>query len=474
MARKIIFLSLLLCLCIIAFFTLNSQYYTEDSILHIPYIKKNVRPNLYGNDYIFRYTPPQQVITLFYPFSALSSKVLPFDLNIDMRCLYSLYLIFLLSALLLFSFHLTGSFQAGVVVSLILMLNFQIGGTAIHSIEVDFLPRGISLALSILAVFFLLRSYLIFSFIFIIAGFLIHPPTSAFICIFIIFYVLFKKYGSYLLLPILIMFMLLTLLFLFVKPLEISSDWLRILMYRNSYAFLNLWSIKSWFSLVFLLIPGVMYSRYYKGKNKNLTSLFAISFITAGIISYFHLLFVVYIPVSYIIALQLGRVWIYPSIISLFCFAHFFVKYMSLNLKGIGIGVMIIAIIVLNTYRYNDIIDPNWLEVQKWARINSELNCVFMVPFSSKGFRMESERATTGEYKDGTLSFYSKEFAQDWWQRKSDLEHWGKYPDEKIYIMSQKYQADFAVVSDQAVRNFPLVFSNDGYKVYKINDHCSQ
>jgi hypothetical protein len=255
--------------------------------------------------------------------------------------------------------------------------------------------------------------------------------------------------------------------------LRIPQNWLNILLERNKYAFIQLWSVKSWVTLALVIMPGALFTIYPSGSSKNLSNLFIASFIGAGLASIGSLFFTTFYPLSFIIALQLGRMWVFPSIISLLCLAYIVTIYTTKIQQRLLIFLLIVLVFVLNNVRYADGIDQNWLDAQIWAHASSAKQCIFLVPFNSKAFRVNSQRTITGEYKDGTFSFYSYEFAKNWQQRREDLTNWELKPDSFIFQLEQKYHFTYIVDRAGAVRNFPVVYKNRSFQIFQTSNNCS-
>lgn len=62
-----------------------------------------------------------------------------------------------------------------------------------------------------------------------------------------------------------------------------------------------------------------------------------------------------------------------------------------------------------------------WIDVQRWARARTAKDAVFIVPPGHDGFRIESERAIYGDWKDGTQAFFNATFGREWLTRMHRL-----------------------------------------------------
>jgi hypothetical protein len=135
--------------------------------------------------------------------------------------------------------------------------------------------------------------------------------------------------------------------------------------------------------------------------------------------------------------------------------------------------------------------DPDWLDVQIWAREKTELGDAFIVPPGWMGFRVESERTIYGDWKDGTQTFFNPDFGREWLRRMKLL---GYTPDlrtkglEDLEDLDQAYSRlgrpeILAVARDlgwdrrgvfvvrlkgSAELDFPLRHENGSFLVYEV------
>jgi len=63
-----------------------------------------------------------------------------------------------------------------------------------------------------------------------------------------------------------------------------------------------------------------------------------------------------------------------------------------------------------------------WTWAQLWARDHTPTDAVFLTPVQPGGFRLQSQRAIVGEWRDGTQLYFSSKFAPMWWDRISALQ----------------------------------------------------
>ncbi len=91
--------------------------------------------------------------------------------------------------------------------------------------------------------------------------------------------------------------------------------------------------------------------------------------------------------------------------------------------------------------------DKAWLAVQAWAKNNTPLDAVFIVPTNKEGFRVESERTCYGDWKDGTQMFFNPEFGKEWMRRMKMLGFEDDNRLEQTYLALN--ETDFQVIADE-------------------------
>lgn len=156
----------------------------------------------------------------------------------------------------------------------------------------------------------------------------------------------------------------------------------------------------------------------------------------------------------------------------------------------IGLVVMVLLLVVrfqtrLSRFSIYDAQESNWLDVQHWAKSNTGVDDLFIVPPTTEGFRVESERTVYGDWKDGTLMNFNPAFGLEWYRRMerlgyregTSLEQGFKALTESEFrsiaeeIMNQESQKHkvflVTALSNQALE-FPKVYRNDRYITYDI------
>lgn len=114
--------------------------------------------------------------------------------------------------------------------------------------------------------------------------------------------------------------------------------------------------------------------------------------------------------------------------------------------------------------------DHHWMEAQLWVRNHSKKDAVILTPPSESGFRIYSQRAIAGEYRDGTQLYFKADFAKTWWDAmnayqpnkvvradKKDLENRGTplqlLEDEKIVRLAMDVAKATYIVLPKVMRD---------------------
>lgn len=132
--------------------------------------------------------------------------------------------------------------------------------------------------------------------------------------------------------------------------------------------------------------------------------------------------------------------------------------------------------------------DP-WIQIQRWAALNTPKDSLFLTPPQQGGFRIYSDRSVVCEWRDGTQLYFSADFAKDWWKKlmairpvsydKSlhELFHGTsleKMSDEQIVNLAKEYGATHVVLPAGKESELDREFSNDAWSVYRTKILDSQ
>jgi hypothetical protein len=129
-------------------------------------------------------------------------------------------------------------------------------------------------------------------------------------------------------------------------------------------------------------------------------------------------------------------------------------------------------------------------DVQRWMRQNTSPSEVVISPPYLYGFRLYSERTVVGEWLDTVLGVLDEAYTKKILERMTDLcnsEIFGHCDGEYGYTcqmlcrdqynaldegnfveISQKYNASYVVVEKSKQLEFPPLYENEGFKVYRI------
>ena len=121
----------------------------------------------------------------------------------------------------------------------------------------------------------------------------------------------------------------------------------------------------------------------------------------------------------------------------------------------------------------------SWLELQNWARENTPVHAVFLVPPDTYGFRVFSLRSPVTEWLDGGAMHWAPGFEKDWAQRIADLRAESPRPEgadlgysaikEAGFIrLGRKYGASYAVRRSGAALSFKTLYSNPDFTLYAL------
>ncbi len=106
---------------------------------------------------------------------------------------------------------------------------------------------------------------------------------------------------------------------------------------------------------------------------------------------------------------------------------------------------------------------------QNWARTNTLKSAIFLTPPQEAGFRVFSERAIVGEWKDGTQQYFDDVFSVEWGRRMDVVmaAGYGKFTDEQIVSIARQFHASY-IVGQGRRRKLPLAFDGGSTVVYSL------
>ena len=114
-----------------------------------------------------------------------------------------------------------------------------------------------------------------------------------------------------------------------------------------------------------------------------------------------------------------------------------------------------------------------WNRVQVWVRDHTPKDAVILTPPYREGFRVFSERAVVGEWKDGTQQFFDAGFAFEWHRRMMQLggstRRYDRFDTDTLLSVARQYGASYAVLKPRRKRLLPKVFENEVAAVYLLS-----
>jgi hypothetical protein len=109
-----------------------------------------------------------------------------------------------------------------------------------------------------------------------------------------------------------------------------------------------------------------------------------------------------------------------------------------------------------------------WMDVQLWTAFNTPKESIFFTPPNREGFRVMSKRQILGESKDGSVIFYSPEYARDWRNRNELLYRYYFKDYEKLSDLKKILPYDYLVTEkNKGCGEAKKVFENDYFLVCK-------
>lgn len=125
-------------------------------------------------------------------------------------------------------------------------------------------------------------------------------------------------------------------------------------------------------------------------------------------------------------------------------------------------------------------IEPDWLEVQLWARNNTPINTLFLTPYNQQGFRVYSRRSALVEWKDGAPLTYAPVSLIEWWRRMEKLGYKLNLKTEEIVSpesvspetileMAEQYHTSYIIVSKLIQLGLQPAFQNSSYQIYQFS-----
>lgn len=488
---------------------------------YLPYLNKLINPDSYSSDYYF--SQPHNLYSPFNSFIILFKNI--FNLEVSSTC----FILYLASLWLLYFsiYYLATSIYKNYVIGIISVFLFiipkwaaQIGYMTHHFYLVS---RDLSLGLSILALAFVLRKKMIVSLIIILGAVFVNPSIPIPVGIFWLYKTFKKSFLTKKKLPAILAYNNQWLEIMRQRGTYSFPHLWHWTGWGNMILFLSLFPA-SW-----IILKKQLFGKQLKNLKRFLQIcflLFAFHFLISFVIPISFLIQLQLLrAVNFIFVLSLvifsaalykvissfdwpQKLAAFPAIIAVFLWGDhltvwhflaiwflplFLIVFPSKRKKKIGnknIVLTLILIVILNSLIHlfyikpiifwpyyihypNPLVKidyfPDWLNVQMWAKNNSDINSVFLVPPNYGGFRSFSERGIIGDSKDGGLVFYSPAYAKEWSERMDNLSNYQTFDENKFNYLKNKYNFDYFVLTNKHHIINPLpIYKNKNFKIYKL------
>ena len=459
-----------------------------DQVLYLPLLSKLYDSSLYPGDYIFPALYSNKAF--IYELLVVLGKSFQGDFFIAYIGMFFMSSFVFYFGIYSLAYTLYKDKRTALVSLFLTLIPYPVAGAAITTIETGFVLRILAHSLVLFALVAVIKKQWFKVLILLALMFVIHPLSAATYSLVIIPLILwyvkpsFKIIAGGILLALAISPVLSTHLSSVkdvILPIISESWWFDIVRLRNSYVIPLDWSVKSWLFLIAILLPLLFtILRNKKSPHQNLWSYRII--IISAVILFIQTIFTSFVPISLVVLLQLGRIWFIPIIVSLIYLAFYIGKWS----KKLGLStnklvvILLVSFIGIIIFRKNNFIrqqNPHWIATQIWAKEHTSKNCTFLTNFYSQGFRVYSQRPIVGEYKDGTISFYSKDFARKWNERRLylQMEDSGEFVNSLDNI-NRRYPFSLVVFNKGITVPLEKMYENEGFIIYKnveLENNCS-
>ena len=484
---------------------------------YLPYLNKLMEPGLYQSDYYF--SQPHFNYSSFNYFIVWLKQALNLDLSWIHLILYFVSLWWLYFSVYFLAKTIYRRSAIGLTAAVLFLQPkwaAQIGYLTHHFY---FVSRDLSLAISLIALTFVLKKKPGLSISLLALAATVNPSIPIPVALFWLaeFLPRLKTFN----------------LSLF----STDQQWLEVLKRRGTYSFPHLWDWTGWgnFGLYlalmgtsWLVLRGRLFGEYLVPVRRFL-------FICSGLFL-FHFLISAIVPIPQLIQLQFLRAVNYIFVFSLVALAaglnflwsrsNLYVSFAAISaLIGVYlwadhltgwhfIAILILPALWLIKFKSNQKIKlislpaflaimlfshlmikllivkpqinlpfywhyPNTLinlptyqdrfDLQIWAAGNTAKDEIFLIPPGFSGFRSFSKRSIVADQKDGGVIFYSPQYAQDWNERVKNLVGYSQFGLSEFQRLAQIYSFDYVVVTkNHPPLDLPLVYENRGFRVYKM------
>lgn len=455
-----------------------------DQTIYVPAVLQKINPKLYQHDSITK--APEKDLSVFFTIMASIVRTTSTDIEWVYILLYFVVHYWFIFSAYSLTYTITRNHQTALIATSIIALPKYVGGTTITTVDFSWIPRFLALPFSLNSINASLQTRPSVAVLLLSIAFVIHPFTGISTGLFLVgIFVLIKIpvrqaiSASLFSLPLLAWIITIhTQLPAYHNPLLIDSSWWQILLSRIPYNFLQTWKLSGWGSIGITLVLLLLNLRTKPSSELNKKIIHS-GIGIALMVTIVHLLTVEILKLSVFTQLQLLRIWLWPTILSLIVTSDLIVKLLR---KKSPINTAVAVVLLASLYtnfghvRTTAAIEwphsnkNDWIAVQEWIKKNTPTDAIILTPPHRNGFRIYSQRSIVGEIKDGSSSLYSWELASLWQQRLSDVHPLGNKTTIEIKKLAQKYHADYfvAFTDDPIYRNLPELFRTKTLVVYKL------
>ncbi len=511
----------LLFFVIIALFIHGYQFAYSDQEIIIPYLLKSTDSELFVGDQLFNQSSSK--LSLFYSVFGHYSKYLGIQNVFFFSFIIFQYLFYL--GIFRLAFIFTKRSDLSYLVLCLFFLPKFIGGNLSSTFEIFFGYRSVGIPLFIFYLYYLIKLKYLKASLFAFLAILFHPisvlPTILLLPGLI--YLKSKNRKRYLLIflslfGIALLFFSVFIIITYKDVLIYAFDrnWAEIIRSRDSYIYPSEWKLRGWLSLGLYLTLIVFNLNKLNTKLKKLVIIITLISIFIFLVN---LLFLDILNIPFFAAFQLSRSIIPLAYLGLIMTTYFLLDkilyrkilggliFLSLTFNQFVIIILFLLVLiftgisrkqirkytyVLNTfsvilfilyfaymitfsknlfrmnrikytYKAND-----WVNVQIWAKDNTNKDDFFMVPPDKTGFRIFSQRPIIGDIKDGAVVAYSPTFAFKWKSTMNDLKNYDQFTEKDFINLKNRYNFSYLVTKKNHKLKFEVVFSNATYYLYKI------
>jgi len=473
------------------------QYGTENHAIVVPFLKKFINPGLYPADYLIGQKP--FFFNYFWDFLGAIVKYTAIPITIlffgsYLAALFLFFFVFYLIAQQIFADRRISL----LAMAILLVSPFNpLGGT--ETFGASLANQTASIPLCLMAIYFFLKNHYFRGFILTGIAFYIHPLSAFYtfiiLCAGLYLSPQYIERKTLFFTPLLFMVIVCPLGFKRIANAPVSLNffyadpvWLKLLHMRSGgHIDILLMGCGTLIKFV-LLIVFFIWSLKYKphGETHRVVMIFVRTIFVLCAAAFF---FTEVIPCTFIVQMQFFRSSQFFFYFALVYIANALVRdYPAANPRRRFI-ILVVAIILCASgirpriFMIDNAQNKDWISAQLWAREHTQIDSVFITPPELEGFRIESERTTYAEYKDGTQMFFNPGFGKEWFARmqklgfknpgtiRADYQKLSENDFQRIAAQIDGIKRPIFVVRhfDTRMLRFPVVYRDAGFTIYKID-----